>query len=91
MSTGNQPMPISNENVGSVAVLESANIILGEENGGPPELPPAILLRVPDANQGTLVKYSVIFLPRNSQSAGYGSIVKCLTQLGHRMTVCLHE
>jgi hypothetical protein len=44
MDTGNQPVPISNENVGSEAVLEAANISIGEENGGPPELPPVILL-----------------------------------------------
>jgi hypothetical protein len=77
MDTGNQPVPISNENVGSEAVLESANIILGEENGGPPELSPVILLRVPDANQGTLVNYSANFLPITSSHPSLCGSITC--------------
>ena len=85
MDTGNQPVPISNENVGSEAVLESANIILGEENGGPPELPPVILLfTFPRTNKKMLFNYSNYLRPKiMAHASSYGSFIvpiKCQKQ-----------
>jgi hypothetical protein len=44
MDTGNQPVPISNENVGSEAVLDSAFITLDRKKTEGLQIPPSILL-----------------------------------------------